>query len=125
MNEQDLRFTKTHEWLEPEGEVRRCGISDHAQRMLGDIVFVELPEAGQRFKQGDEMIVVESPKAAADVYAPVSGEIVEVNAALEGEPELVNRAPYGDGWLVRIKPDNPDDVAALMDADAYNKEVEE
>ncbi len=125
MDESKLLFTKSHEWIEPEGEARRCGISAHAQEMLGDIVFVELPEAGRKVSKGEEFIIVESPKAAADVYAPLSGEVVEVNEALEGDPALINKDPYGEGWLVKIKPDGTSGTDDLMDARAYKDSLEE
>ncbi len=125
MEESKLLFTKTHEWIEAEGEVRHCGISAHAQEMLGDIVYVELPEVGRKVKQGEEFVVVESPKAAADVYAPVSGEVVEVNGALDAEPDLVNKGPYTDGWLVKIKPGDPAEAQELLTADAYKEQIEE
>lgn len=116
----DLRYAKTHEWakLEPDGTVR-IGISDHAQGALGDVVFVEVPEAGRKVKAGEACAVVESVKAASDIYAPVSGEVVEGNGALADAPETVNQEPYGKGWFLRIKPDNAADVKALLDAAGY------
>jgi len=114
-------FTQSHEWVEPEGEVRRVGITDHAQHLLGDIVFTELPKVGQQVKMGESMLVVESPKAAADVYAPLSGQIVEVNSALEADPATINRSPYEDGWLVKIKPSMPAEANSLLDHANYQK----
>jgi glycine cleavage system H protein len=116
----DLRYVKTHEWakLEADGTVR-VGISDHAQGALGDVVFVEVPEAGKKVKAGEACAVVESVKAASDIYAPVSGEVVEGNGALADAPETVNQDPYGKGWFLRIKPDNAADVKALLDAAGY------
>ena len=118
----DLRYTKEHEWLrqEEDGSVT-IGITDHAQSALGDLVYVELPEEGQELEEGGEMAVVESVKAASDVYAPVAGSIVEVNAALADDPEKINADPYGEGWIVRIQPSSegdtlgPDEYQALID----------
>jgi glycine cleavage system H protein len=117
-------YTDSHEWIEPQGDARRMGITDHAQHLLGDIVFVELPEVGRKVKKGEEFIVVESPKAAAEVYAPVSGEVVEVNNALEGEPTNINTSPYGDGWIVKIKPSNPAELDSLMSLQKYQEVTE-
>ena len=116
----NLRFAESHEWalLDTDGTVL-VGISDHAQDALGDLVYVELPEVGQSLEKGGEAGVVESVKAASDVYAPVSGEVVEVNEALADEPELVNKSPYGDGWLYRLKPSDAAELEQLLDAAAY------
>jgi glycine cleavage system H protein len=116
----DLRFQKSHEWarLEADGTVT-VGISDHAQQALGDLVFVEVPEAGRRVASGEACAVVESVKAASDVYSPVSGEVVAGNADLGGRPELINQDPYGEGWIMRIRPDDKTQFAALLDAPAY------
>jgi glycine cleavage system H protein len=116
----DLRFLKSHEWarLEPDGTVT-VGISDHAQQALGDLVFVEAPEAGRRVTAGEACAVVESVKAASDVYSPVTGEVVAGNADLGGQPELINSDPYGAGWIMRIRPDDKSQFAALLDAAAY------
>jgi glycine cleavage system H protein len=116
----DLRFLKSHEWarLEADGTVT-VGISDHAQQALGDLVFVEAPEAGRRVVAGEAIAVVESVKAASDVYSPVSGEIVAGNADLGGQPELINQDPYGAGWIMRVRPDDKQQFAALLDAAAY------
>ncbi len=124
MSQENLRFTESHEWIETSGDERLVGITDHAQHMLGDIVFVEMPEVGMQVKKGDEILVVESPKAAAEVYAPVSGEIVAINEALEGEPGTVNSSPFGDGWLVKIKVSDPAEVDALMSHEDYQKHAE-
>lgn len=115
----DLLYTKDHEWLrkEDDGSVT-IGITDHAQEALGDLVFVELPEVGQELESGGEMAVVESVKAASDVYAPVGGSVLAVNEALENEPEKINADPYGDGWIVRLEPTKGDD-GETMDPDAY------
>jgi len=126
MDPKSLLFTESHEWVEGSGDERKVGITDHAQQMLGDIVFVELPQPGTTVSKGDEIVTVESPKAAASVYAPVSGEITAVNEALESAPETINGSPYGDGWLVAIKPSNIDaEAPAMMDKAAYEKKVEE
>jgi glycine cleavage system H protein len=116
----ELRYLKSHEWarLEADGTIT-IGISDHAQQALGDLVFVEAPEAGRRVRAGEDCAVVESVKAASDVYSPVSGEIVAGNADLGGQPELINTDPYGAGWIMRIRPDDKTQFAAMMDAKAY------
>ncbi len=114
-----LKYTREHEWLRQEGDgTVVVGITDHAQHQLGELVYVELPDAGRSLAAGDAMAVVESTKAASDVYAPVAGAIVEVNPALASEPELVNSDPYGRGWLVRLKP-AAGSTDGLMDAAAY------
>lgn len=116
-----LKYTREHEWLRQEGDgTVVVGITDHAQHQLGELVYVELPDAGRSLAAGDAMAVVESTKAASDVYAPVAGAIVEVNPALAAEPELVNSDPYGRGWLVRLKP-AAGSAAGLMDAAAYGE----
>jgi glycine cleavage system H protein len=116
----DLRYLKSHEWarLEADGTIT-IGISDHAQQALGDLVFVEAPEAGRRVRAGEACAVVESVKAASDVYSPVSGEVVAGNADLGGQPELINSDPYGAGWIMRIRPDDKTQFAAMLDARAY------
>ncbi|MGI9245981.1 MAG: glycine cleavage system protein GcvH [Steroidobacteraceae bacterium] len=116
----DLRYMKSHEWarLETDGTVT-IGISDHAQQSLGDLVFVEAPEPGRRVNAGEACAVVESVKAASDVYSPVTGEIVAANADLGGQPELVNSDPYGAGWIMRVRPDDKAQFAAMMDARTY------
>ena len=116
---QDIRYTKDHEWVRLDGEVVRVGITDYAQDQLGDIVFVEVPEAGKKFKKGDEFGTLESVKAVAEVYMPVTGSIIGVNAALEASPALVNTDPYTDGWLVDVKPSDPSEFDSLMTHDAY------
>ena len=121
----DVKYLKTHEWAAKREDEIVVGISDYAQNTLSDIVFVELPEVGEVFDKGDQICVVESVKAAGDVYAPVSGQIVAVNEILEDEPEIVNTAPFGKGWLVRIKPSNPDEWNTLMGVEDYKKVVEE
>jgi glycine cleavage system H protein len=112
-------FTKDHEWIDVEGDTATVGITDYAQGQLGDVVFVEVPEAGRQLTQGGEAAVVESVKAASDVYAPVSGEVTEGNAALTDTPDLVNTAPEGEGWFFKLKLSNPAELEALMDESAY------
>ncbi len=122
----ELRYASTHEWVRPEGDgVFTVGISEHAQDLLGDMVFVELPDVGDQVSAGDDIAVAESVKAASDVYAPISGEIVEVNESLEDSPEQVNGDPYGDGWMFKIKADDPSEVDALLDAEGYENSIEE
>lgn len=117
---QNLKYTKSHEWARVESDdTITVGITDHAQELMGDMVYVDLPQAGAKVTAGKECAVVESVKAASDVYAPVSGEIVEGNAGTTDAPETVNKDPYGDGWLFRLKPANPAEVNALLDAKAY------
>lgn len=117
-------FTREHEWIAVEGDVATVGITDYAQSQLGDIVFVEVPAAGTTVAKGKEAAVVESVKAASDVYAPVSGEVVEGNAALEGEPALVNTAPEGDGWFFKLTLSDPAELEGLMDETAYKAFVD-
>ena len=119
----DTRYTKDHEWIRVEGEEGVMGITSYAADQLGDVVFVELPEVGKTFKQGDELAVVESVKAASEVYAPVSGEIVATNDTLEGEPGKVNEAPDSEGWFVKIKVADTGELEALMDETAYTAHV--
>jgi len=114
-----LYFTKEHEWIRVDGGSATVGISDHAQEALGDIVFVEVPEAGRRVTKGQEAAVVESVKAASDVYAPVSGEVTEGNQAIADDPALVNSDPEGQGWFFKVKLDNPGELDGLMDEAAY------
>lgn len=117
------KYTEDHEWIEIDGDTVTVGITDYAQKALGDVVFVELPEVNASYSAGDEVAVVESVKAASEVYAPLDGEIVEINEALEGDPSLVNSAPTGDGWFFKMKLANADDMAGLMDEEAYNAHV--
>lgn len=114
-----VKFSKDHEWAKADGDVYIIGISEHAAEQLGDVVFVELPEAGKTYSRGDEMAVVESVKAASDVYAPISGEVVEVNNAIVDEPAKVNEDPQGAAWFVKIKASNPSELDDLMDEAAY------
>lgn len=119
---QQLKYTEDHEWVraEADGSVV-IGITDHAQHQLGELVYVELPDAGRTVTRGDGMAVVESTKAASDVYAPLAGVIVQGNPALAGQPELVNTDPYGEGWLVRLRPADAAALAALLDSAAYTQ----
>ncbi len=120
---QDLKYTASHEWLRlGDDGIATVGITDHAQEQLGDVVFVELPEVGRKLKAGEECAVVESVKAASDIYAPVTGEIVEVNQSVVDAPESVNADAYA-AWLYRIRPDSAADVATLMDAAGYQAEA--
>ena len=114
-----LYFTREHEWINVDGDVATVGISDHAQQALGDIVFAEVPVAGRTLTKGGDAAVVESVKAASDVYAPVGGEVVESNAALGDDPALINRDPEGEGWFFKIRLSDPSELEGLMDADAY------
>jgi glycine cleavage system H protein len=112
-------FTKEHEWVRVEGDTATIGISDHAQEALGDIVFAEVPDAGKQVAKGQEAAVVESVKAASDVYAPVSGEVIEGNSAIADDPSLVNRDPEGEGWFFKLKLSDPGELDGLMDEGAY------
>lgn len=122
----DLLYTDEHEWVRLEGDIAVVGITDYAQHELGDVVYVELPEVGTTVEQGKPFGVVESVKAASDLYAPVSGEVVEINTALEDAPELVNNDPYGEGWMIKVRPtDWEGEKANLLDAEAYRRLIEE
>jgi glycine cleavage system H protein len=112
-------FTKEHEWIRVEGDIATVGISDHAQEALGDIVFAEVPEAGRKVSKGQEAAVVESVKAASDVYAPVSGEVTEGNSAIADDPAVINRDPEGEGWFFKLKLDDTGELDGLMDEGAY------
>jgi glycine cleavage system H protein len=115
----DIRYAESHEWAKAEGNSVKVGISDYAQDQLGDIVFVEMPEVGETFDKGAEFGTVESVKAVSELYMPVGGEIVAVNAALEDSPELINNTPYSDGWIIEVKADDPTELESLMTKDAY------
>lgn len=115
----DLRYTENHEWARVEGDLVRMGISDYAQDALGDIVYVEVPKVGTRVGKGDAFAEVESTKSVSDVYAPVSGTVVEVNPALDATPELVNRDPYGEGWFVVLEAEDLAELDSLQDAQTY------
>jgi glycine cleavage system H protein len=116
---EDVRYAEDHEWAQPKGELIRIGISDYAQDQLGDIVFVELPQVGDVFGKGDEFGTVESVKAVSELYMPIGGKIAAINTALEDAPEKVNSAPYADGWMVEVEPEDPAQFDALMDKEAY------
>ena len=121
----ELLYRESHEWVRyDEDGTATVGISDHAQAQLGDMVFIELPEPGMSYEQGDACAVVESVKAASDVYAPLTGEVIENNSALEDSPELVNTDPYGDGWLFRLQLSDPSELDGLLDAEAYAEQAE-
>lgn len=120
---EDLRYSKEHEWVRADGDLVTIGITHFAQDQLGDVVFVELPEKGASVRQHASLGVVESVKAASDVYAPVSGEVVERNLKVIESPELVNSSPYGDGWLVKVRMSDGDEMGALLDAAAYGEHV--
>lgn len=119
----DLRYTKEHEWARLEGDVVRVGITDYAQDALGDVVYVELPEPGTRVTQDAPFGEIQSPKAVSDLFAPVTGELVDRNGEVLASPELVNEDPYGEGWLITIRPDDPGELDRLLDADAYRELV--
>jgi glycine cleavage system H protein len=120
-----MRYTKEHEWISLDGDVATIGITNHAQEQLGDVVFVELPAIGKKLDKGGDAAVVESVKAASEVYAPVSGEVTEVNKALEGEPAMVNRDPEGSAWFLKVRLKDKSELDGLMDAAAYKAFVAE
>ena len=122
---EDLKYTKEHEWIKVDGDQVIIGITDHAQNALTDIVYIELPEVGMTMGDMDEFAIVESVKSASPIFAPLSGIILEVNDALEDAPELMNEDPYGEGWIVRMKLDNPDAVSGLMSPTDYKEEIGE
>ena len=119
----DLYYTESHEWVRVEGENARVGITDHAQAELTDVVYVELPKVGAKAQAKGQIAVVESVKAASDIYAPVAGTVVEVNKALEGNPALINTDPFGDGWIFVLKMDSPDEAKQLKDAAGYRAAI--
>lgn len=122
----ELKYASTHEWVRNEGDgIFTVGITEHAQDLLGDMVFVELPEVGAAVAAGDDVAVCESVKAASDIYAPIAGEIVEINEDLEDAPETVNNDPFGDGWLFKIKAEDPSEVDGLLDAEGYQAVIDE
>jgi glycine cleavage system H protein len=118
-----VKFSQDHEWVSLAGDIATIGITNHAQEQLGDVVFVELPPIGKKVVKGGDAAVVESVKAASEVYAPLTGEVVEVNKELEGDPSLVNRGAEGDGWFMKLKISNPAELTDLMDKSAYDKFV--
>ena len=119
----DLLYTESHEWIKREGENIRVGITDHAQSELTDVVYVELPKLERQVNPKEPIAVVESVKAASDIYAPVKGTVVEANKALEADPGLINREPYGQGWIFVLKIENPDDLKNLKDSEGYKKNI--
>ena len=122
----ELKYATSHEWVRNEGDgTVTIGITEHAQELLGDMVFVELPEVGENVSTGDDVAVAESVKAASDIYAPVSGEVIAVNEDLEDSPELVNSDAFGDGWMFKIKLDDASEVEALLDAEGYANSIDE
>jgi len=123
MYPQGYRYTKDHEWIAVEGDRGKVGITDYAQKQLGDVVFVELPEVGRRLKAGEQFGTIESVKAVSELYAPVAGEVVEANGPLADKPETINQDPHGAGWMVVLKLDSAADAAALLDAAAYEAHV--
>jgi glycine cleavage system H protein len=124
MTPNDRKYTSTHEWARVDGELAVIGITDHAQEALGDITFIELPKVGMKVEKGRECGVIESVKAASDMFSPVSGEVAEINNALETSPELVNKSPYEDGWFFKVKSINHTEIASLSDASGYEQTLE-
>ncbi|MBN1656037.1 MAG: glycine cleavage system protein GcvH [Deltaproteobacteria bacterium] len=124
MVSEECLYTKTHEWVRIEGELAVVGITDHAQRALGDITFIELPQLHVEVERGKECATIESVKAASDIYAPISGEVFEVNASLEGAPEKINHDPYGEGWIFKLKDYNRNHLSSLLNASAYEAFLE-
>lgn len=124
--EKDYKFAASHEWVKNNNDgTVTIGISDHAQGLLGDVVFVELPEEGDEITAGEQFTLVESVKAASDVYAPISGEIIAINEELEDSPELINESAFADGWIVKVKLSNPEQLDSLLSYDAYNADIED
>ncbi|AXF76806.1 glycine cleavage system protein GcvH [Erwinia tracheiphila] len=122
----ELKYRDSHEWVRQEADgTWTVGITEHAQELLGDMVFVDLPDVGNTYHQGNDCAVAESVKAASDIYAPISGEVIAVNEALDVEPELVNSAPYAEGWLFRLKASDESELNSLLDADAYKASIDE
>ena len=121
----DLKYMSSHEWVLIEGDVATVGITDHAQELLGDLVYIELPEEGSSVSAGDSVGVIESVKAASDSYAPVTGEVIEVNSELEDAPERINQDPYGDGWMYKVSMEDAEEVSDLLDHEAYAETIAE
>ena len=119
----ELKYLSTHEWVLIEDNIATVGVSDHAQELLGDLVYVELPDEGSSVSAGDSVGVIESVKAASDTYAPVTGEVVEVNGELEDSPERINSDPYGDGWMYKIQMEDAEEVSDLLDSEAYAESI--
>ena len=124
MKPEELKYTEDHLWVAVEGAEAVVGVTDHAQKELEDVVYVELPEPGKKFRQGEVMGTIESVKSVSDLQAPLSGEVVRVNAALKTQPELVNREPYGQGWLLRLRLEKPQELQGLMDHAAYGRHIQ-
>jgi len=122
---EDLKYTSEHEWIRVEGETGTLGITDYAQQLLGDVVYVELPEIGAELKKGEAFGVVESVKAASDIYTPASGEVIEINSALGEHPEYINQSPYGNGWIVKIKLKDHSELNDLMDFNKYKSFIQQ
>lgn len=118
---EDLRYTSDHEWVKVDGGIATVGITDHAQEELSDVVFVELPNVGQAVGLGDAIAVVESVKAASDIYAPLGGEVVEINTEVESDPSIINSSPYEEGWIFKLRYDEDSDLEELLDADGYEE----
>jgi len=116
---EELRYSPDHEWIRPEGDLARVGLTDYAQDQLGDIVYVELPSVGAHIAQGAVFATVESVKSVSECFMPLSGEVVAVNVPLSDNPVLLNQSPYGDGWMIQVRPDDPADIAGLLTAEAY------
>ena len=125
MNPDDRRYAESHEWVRVDGEIGTVGITDHAQKQLGEIVYLELPEVGHMYDAGDEFGTVESVKAVSELFTPISGEVVEVNKAAVTEPGIINDDPFGDGWLIKLKLSTDVEIGKLMSADAYGEYVRE
>lgn len=121
MVEGDMKYTENHDWVRVEGQTVTIGITDYAQKELGDIVFVELPDTGEEFSKGEEMVVIESVKSVSDVEAPVSGKVIEVNETLEAEPENINESPFDSGWLVKLEVEDESELDSLMEEDEYEE----
>ncbi|MFT5400508.1 MAG: glycine cleavage system H protein [Planctomycetota bacterium] len=121
----ELKFLSSHEWVLVDGNIATVGVTDHAQELLGDLVYVELPEVGSTVAAGDSVAVIESVKAASDTYAPISGEVIEINEDLEGAPERINDDPYGDGWMYKIAMEDTGELDNLLDAEAYSITIDD
>jgi glycine cleavage system H protein len=124
-NPADLKYSKEHEWVKVEGDVGVIGVTDFAQKQLTDIVFVELPDKGKKVEKDKQMAVIESVKSVSDVFSPVRGEVIEVNEKLKDNPDVINKDPYGEGWIVKVKIENKDELNDLMSAEDYGKFIEE
>jgi glycine cleavage system H protein len=124
MEPDDLHYTKDHEWIRIEGDVATIGITNFAQEQLGDIVSVEFPKIGKEYAAGESMALIDSMKTTSDVYAPISGEVTEVNSEIEGRPELLNEDPYNEGWILKMKIKNPEEITGLMNAEDYQVYME-